>query len=297
MVPAYLRIPLLKAAIAILLFGTVPAALSHVSTDSFSLGLVRLLVPAIALTAMLAAAKQLHQVGQLTWTQWKVVITIGLLFGLHWLTYFLSIKEGSAAIGAIGFTTYGVQIPLLGWLFGFGRPSLRTFAALGLALCGAAFCVLDSLTEVPALSSTDQPKQLGAWIIVGVLSGTIYAALPLLHQRYAEIPNAVRTWGQFAFALPVFLLTAPLAEWNFPVDQLWLIVYLSLVITLAAHFLWIQAATVLPISITGVLAYLQLPTSLAFAWLLIDEPITLSMLFGAALVIVANAMAISDRPN
>lgn len=304
---ASFRLSLLKAFAAILIFGTVPAAISFVSADAFSLGMLRLIVAASAFSLILLLSGKLSQLRALSRTDWRTLVVIGLLFGLHWLTYISSIKQGGAAIGAIGFTTYGVQIPLLGWLFGFGRPAPRTFLALALAISGAGLCLLESSTnQAPATRQSTNPQSLPVaaaasaqpiWLLVAILSGTTYAGLPLLHQRNTHLSHSVRTWAQFAFALPVFLLTIPLAEWNFPRDEFWLLVHLALIVTVVGHFLWVQAATELPLTLTGVLAYLHLPASLTIAWLCINEPLTNTMILGACLVIVGNLIAISDRKN
>lgn len=310
MPPASFRLSLLKAFAAILIFGTVPAAISFVSADAFSLGLLRLSVAASAFSVILLLSGKLSELRGLSRIDWRTLVVIGLLFGLHWLTYISSIKQGGAAIGAIGFTTYGVQIPLLGWLFGFGRPAPRTFLAFALAISGAGLCLLEtSANQAPKThqSTTSQstisqslpvaaaPSSQPIWLLVAILSGTTYAGLPLLHQRNTHLSHTVRTWAQFVFALPVFLLTLPLAEWNFPRDEIWLLAHLALIVTVVGHFLWVQAATELPLTLTGVLAYLHLPASLTIAWLCIDEPLTATMLLGACLVIVGNLIAISDR--
>ena len=52
-------------------------------------------------------------------------------------------------------------------------------------------------------------------LAIGVLSGTTYAFLPLLHQRHAHMDHEIRTWAQFTLALPVFLPLAPWAKWSF----------------------------------------------------------------------------------
>ena len=305
MPPTSFRLSLLKAFAAILIFGTVPASIRFVSADAFSLGLLRLSVAASAFSVILLLSGKISQLRALSRGDWRTLIVVGLLFGLHWLTYISSIKQGGAAIGAIGFTTYGVQIPLLGWLFGFGRPSARTFLAFALAITGAALCLLETTADQAPVTSPNTtsdsiavaaaPSPQPIWLLVAILSGTTYAGLPLLHQRNTHLSHTVRTWAQFAFALPVFLLTIPLAEWDFPRDEFWLLAHLALIVTVVGHFLWVQGATELPLILTGVLAYLHLPASLTIAWLCIDEPLTAIMMLGACLVIVGNLIAISDR--
>lgn len=274
----------LKALIAMFVFGMAPASIRAVSMDPYSLGILRLVAAALLLGVILRLQGKLSFRSLAAWTlrSWGVLAVIGLMFGLHWLTYFLSIKWASAAIGAIGFTTYGVQLPLLGWAFGFGRPTWQMWLALAIALVGAAFC----------LPAWEYRAGYTPGLAIGILSGTFYAALPLLHQRYADLSLGLRVWGQFGFALPVFLCFWPLAEWQFQWDDLPWLLNMTLVITVVGHYFWVDAITDLPVQVTAVLAYLQLPISVFMTWLLIGERITLGMLVGAALVVAGNIIAV-----
>src|SRR5262245_32276396 len=154
--------------------------------------------------------------------EWVAMAAMGVLFGLHWLTYFLSIKVGSASIGTLGFSTYGAQLPFLGWLFGFGRPRAAAVFGAVLALVGTWLCV-----------------PTGGWggaaaigLAIGVVSGGSYALLPLLHQRHAHMDHEIRTWAQFMFGLPVFGVLAPWSHWTFGWSDFWLVIHLGLVVTL-----------------------------------------------------------------
>jgi drug/metabolite transporter (DMT)-like permease len=219
--------------------------------------------------------------------EWIVFVAVGVFFGLHWLFYFLGIKQASASIGTLGFCTFGAQLPLLGWACGFGRPSLGAMAGVAMALVGTWLCLPND-----AWRSAD-----AAGLLIAVLSGTFYAVLPLLHQRHARLDHEIRTWAQFLFALPVFLPLAPLATWSWTLTDVLLVLHMGLIVTLVGHYLWVQATTELPIQITSVLSYLQLPVTLAMNYLLIHERMTANMLLGAGLIVAANALALGVRPR
>jgi drug/metabolite transporter (DMT)-like permease len=281
------RTSLLKALWATLLFGSVPACIRVMKMDAYALGVWRLSLAAAGMTLMLwwqgrsprALVSEVRR-------EWKVLTVVGICFGLHWLTYFQSIKMSSASIGSLGFSTCGVQLPLLGWAFGFGRPGFAALVGVALAMAGSVLCL-------PA-ESPGANQALG--MAIGILSGTLYAALPMLHQRHARLDNELRTWAQFAFALPVFLVAAPMADWS-PISSrdFWLILHLGLLVNLVGHYLWVQISTELPLSMTSALGYLQLPVSLAFNYVLIGERMTPGMLVGAASIVVGNALALGGR--
>jgi drug/metabolite transporter (DMT)-like permease len=277
------RSSLLKALWATVLFGSVPACIRVMDMDSYALGMWRLSLAAVGMTVILMVqGRSLRTIAAEVRKDWKVLTAVGVFFGLHWLTYFQSIKWASASIGALAFSTCGVQLPMLGWLFGFGRPRASAMFGVALAMAGSVMC----------LPWDDAGDGKLAGLAIGILSATLYAALPLLHQRHAHLDHELRTWAQFTFALPVFLVTAPAANWSLSTSDFWLVLYLGLVVNLIGHFLWVQISTELPLPVTSALGYLQLPAALAFNYLFINEQMNLGMLAGAACIIAGNVLAL-----
>ncbi|RIK79340.1 MAG: hypothetical protein DCC67_10650 [Planctomycetota bacterium] len=286
------RAALVKALGATLLFGSVPAAIRVVQVDSYALGVWRLSLAAVGMTALVLLRRPRAwrtMIGEIR-RDWPALAAVGVCFGLHWLLYFQSIKLANASIGALGFSTCGVQLPLLGWTFGFGRPSAAAMLGVALAMFGSYLCA-------PAGGAADN---LAIGMAIGVLSGTLYAALPMLHQRHRRLDHEIRTWAQFAFALPVFLVTAPAADWS-PLSprDVWLILHLGLLVNLVGHYLWVQVSTELPLAMTSALGYLQLPASLGLNHLLIGEHITPGMAAGGACIVAGNllALGVGRRPS
>ncbi len=279
------RSSLLKVAVATILFGSAPAAIRAVGIDSYALGIWRLSLSAIGMTFILAwqRGRAFRAIGGEVQRHWRLLLAVGICFGLHWLTYFQSIKLASASIGAIGFSTCGVQLPLLGWAFGFGRPRMAAMVGVALAMAGSWLCL-------PMEAEGSDGQFIG--LLIGILSGTFYAALPMLHQRHAHLDNELRTWGMFVFALPVFLVMAPAATWSMTARDAWLVFHLGVVVTLIGHYLWVQVTTDLPLQLTSVLGYLQLPASLLLNYLLIDEEMTLTMAAGGACIVAGNMLAL-----
>jgi len=277
---------LAKALWATVVFGSVPACIRLMRMDSYALGVWRLGLAAAGMTLLLRwKGRSLRSLGDAVRHHWPMLTAVGLCFGLHWLTYFLSIKWANASIGSLAFSTCGVQLPLLGWAFGFGRPRPAAMLGVALAMTGSWLCLP---TSAPG-------DGMVAGLIVGILSGTLYACVPMLHQRHAHLDNELRTWAQFVFALPVFLVTAPAADWSLTVQDFWLALYLGLVVNLVGHYLWVQVSTVLPLAKTSALGYLQLPASLAFNVALVGERLTGGMLAGGACIIAGNFLALGLR--
>ena len=280
------RSALVKALWATLFFASVPACIRVMRMDSYALGIWRLGLATLGMTLFLRWKRRapLGTIFAEVRREWRPLAAVGVCFGVHWLTYFQSIKIGSASIGALGFSTCGVQMPLLGWLFGFGRPGRAAMIGVALAMAGSVLCV-------PLGGATDSASPaLG--MAIAVLSGTLYAVIPMLHQKHARLDDELRTWAQFAFALPVFLATAPAADWSLSPRDLWLVLYLGLAVNLVGHYLWVQICTELPLTMTSALGYLQLPVSLAMNWALVGEQMSIGMIAGAACILGGNVLAL-----
>lgn len=272
---------LLRALVATLIFCSAPACVRVVGMNTYTLGIARL---AMASVGMLAVLLWQRKFAPRSWSArtWRAMLLVGLGFGCHWLLFFTSIKLASAAIGVIGFSTYGFHLLILGWLLGLGRVTAIDLAGLALAMTG-------TLLLVPEFSFQNE-HTLG--LVAGVLSGLAAACLPLLHQRFADVDNNLRTWGQFTFALPVFFVFWSGTDWQVAPGDFLLVLYLGFGIALVGHGLWIQATTVLSTTTTSILSYLYLPCALVFSYFAIGERFSGQMLAGAGCVLAANALVL-----
>lgn len=266
---------ILIALCAIACMSFVPVLIKSVAANEITIGIIRLGI-AIALLTPLLLIK--NYVKGLTQKDWLGLLAIGLCFGLHWITYFYSIKLASASIGAIAVSTFGIHLLLLNALF--KKQSVRGSDWFTIILCfiGCLMLLPGSQAEPNAL--------LG--LIVGIFSGLLYAAMPLLHQRLPTTPTLVRVWGQFFFALLCFLPFVGFSQWNLTSVDWWQLGVLGVVCTVIAHSLWVKASTELPASITGVVYYLYIPLAMVMSWYFLDEKMSVSMILGAALIIAAN---------
>lgn len=156
-------------------------------------------------------------------------------------------------------------------------------------LAGLALAMIGTLLLVPEFSLHNE-HTLG--LAAGVLSGMAAAVLPVLHQRFADVDNDLRTWGQFVFALPVFFLFWEKTQWHVDSSDVLLVLYLGFGIALVGHGLWIQATTALSTTVTSILSYLYLPGTLMFGYFAIGERLTGRMLAGACCVLVANGLVL-----
>jgi drug/metabolite transporter (DMT)-like permease len=240
-----------------------------------SIALVRIVCALIFLTPVILYKKSLHNLKK---SDWLGLMIVGLLFALHWWTYFYSIKASSASMGAIALSTYGIALIFLNWFFKKQSITLSNMIIVGLSFIG---CLL----VTPELNFSNQMT----WgFTVGVISGVLYAALPLMHQRISHLPTMTRSWGQFAFAFLFFLSLWPQFEWPQGSGDWWPLITMGIVSTLIGHSLWVKASTELPTIVTSVAYYFYIPIAMVTSFIFLGENITPTMVVGACLIIGAS---------
>ncbi len=276
---------LFEASVTILLMGCVPIIIRHTEANPWTIGIVRLVVALAGLAVVMQATRRWQR---LSLREWRGLALIGVLFGAHWVLYFFSIKLSSAGIAVIAQSTFGVHLVLLGWIIGHHAVTRVDLVAVALAVAG-------SLLVAPRWSMQNSDT---VGLLVGICGAFFYAFLPILHQRLAHIPSAMRVFGQFVFALAVFLIFLPEAEWTLPRnDWAWLLV-LGVLCTLVQHTLWTRITTRLSTLTTSVLFYMAVPVTLLLGIVLLHERVTPWMIAGATLIVSGNVLAIlGNQPS
>lgn len=268
------------ALVSVFCMSLVPVLVRSTVANEATIGIARLLIAAGGFTPWILLHRRYRSLSR---RDWAMLLVIGLVFAIHWFTYFVSIKLASAALGAMAITTYGVQYVLLAWIF--NGESIRPLEWLALAACFGA-----CLVAAPELN-LDNGVTLG--IAIGVVSATLYAALPLLHQRIQHVDTTTRSWGQFSFALLAFACLWPYSDWQLKPGDWRNLVLLGVVCTLIAHSLWVKASTELPAVFSGLIYYLYIPLAMLQAAWFLDEEMTgrklvaMAMILGAGVTVTA----------
>jgi len=263
-----------ESTVSIVLFSFVPIIIKSVSANVYTIGIIRLLI-ATTISFMLI---QKRGYLSLFLKYWGVLALTGLLFGLHWILFFTSIKISSPSLASIGLSSYGVQLIVLGWLFCKNKLFITDLIAVIIATLG-------NIIIVAGFSFNDN-RSIG--LILGILSGFFFACIPIVNQRYHQIPSLLRSFGQFLFALLFFSCFFNKTRWDIHTADWFGLMILSIGCTFIAHTLWIRVVTKLSTATTSLIHYLDLPITMFLSFIIINELIDEAKIYGATLVIIAN---------
>jgi len=270
---------IVTALISVATMALVPVLVSSVAANEVTIGLVRVGIACVVLTPLLLWHKSFIE---LTSKDWFYLLFIGMIFGLHWWTYFYAIKNSTPSLGALSLTTYGIHLVWINWLISAQRPKFSDVFAVLLCFCG---CII-------VVPSADMANQVTQAFLVGVFSGLLYALLPFLHQRVNHLSTTVRSWGQFSFAGLFFLFFWPQIDWQLSINDWQLLIILGVVSTLIAHTLWVKVSTELPSILVSAFYYLYIPIAMALSYFFLDEPMTAAKLSGATLIVASCLLGI-----
>lgn len=262
--------------LAVFLFGITPIFIKEVSANAVTIGIVRLVI-GTSFLYFLAKNKQLHQLKR---KEWQALVLIGFLFGVHWLTYFISVKLSTPSMAILSVSSFGIHMIYLNVLIKKTRPTWANLGTTVLALAGVYLILPDF----------DLTNDLTTGILVGLASAFFFALLPFVQQQYYQIDAMNRAFGQYAFALPVFLIFMGETEWNLSQLDWGYLLILGFVCTVGAHTLWLRATTLLPTAHTSLIFYLGTPIAMISSALFLGESMTLAKISGACLIIGANIL-------
>jgi drug/metabolite transporter (DMT)-like permease len=272
----------LQAVVALALFGCLPVTIKAISADPDTIGIVRLAIASVGLFLINWMRGELRRVSRPDLLR---IAVLGFFFFAHWLTFFVAIKTSSASVGAIGLSTYGIDLLILGAMFGGSRLRLVDVIAVAVAATGA-------ILVVPRF---DIRNETAFGMLLACISGLFYAALPILHQRWSHISTSTRALGQFSFALVFFLFFLPRTNWNLSSGDWAGLLFLAIGVTLIGHSLWVNVTTKLSPPVTSIIYYGNIPIALLLSVLILDEPLTPRMFAGAVLIIAGGVAGLASR--
>ena len=212
------------------------------------------------------------------WRDYRTAVILGVVIGLHWVTYFAGMQFAGIAIGIIAFFTYPVMTVLLEPLLAGQPPKRQDLLSTSVVVAGV-------ILIVPELSISNQTT-LG--IALGIISAFLFTIRNILHKRrFSQYSGPQAMFYQTLIAslmLMPFTSAAPLASQP---DTLWMLLLLGCVFTAAPHALMASSLRHLKAKTVGLISCLQPMYGMLTAALILNEWPDMKTVIGGSLVLSA----------
>lgn len=271
------RRALLQIHFAAVLFGLTGVFGELIQAGAAAITLGRALFAVMALV-FFARVQRRPLLDPLAPAQLFVLVIAGLLLSGHWVTFFISVKEGGIAIATLGFASFPAFITLIEGLVFRERVRMAEWIVLAMVTAGLVLVT-------PSFDLADQGTIGLAW---GLLSGLSFALLAVTNRRAAAGMDPIRVACYQNVVVVLALL--PAAAVQLPamaaIDWLWLAL-LGVFCTGLSHYLFVSSLTRLNARTAGLVIALEPVYAVAFAWVLFNQQPSLRMLAGGLLIIAA----------
>lgn len=250
---------------------------------------LRYVIAMITLAVCIVATRQSWKI---SWRDLLLVAVVGIIgYTVSIWTQFLGTKLSTAQMGAMITSATPAFMVVFGRLLLKERITVRRAFSVGLATVGVLMIV--------GVGGLSHSYELGGMILF--IAALTWALMSVLVKR---IPNEYSqlTVTFYATLIATLLITpiavgqlvhTPASTWQHP--SMWGgVLYLGVVSTAGAFFLWNKGLQLVDASSGGLFFFFQPLVGTLLGWLILGEAIGLSFCLGAALIVVSVSLVIRN---
>lgn len=216
------------------------------------------------------------------------LILSGAVMGMNWILLFEAYTYTSVAIATLCYYMAPTIVVLLSPLLFHEKITLRKGLCALAAVIGMVFVSGVVENGMPTVSETKG-------ILFGLGAAVFYACVVILNKKVSGVDPYEKTVIQLissALALiPYLLLTGETLSANLSLNAGIMLLIVGLVHTGIAYAMYFGSVEKLPAQTVALLSYLDPITALILSALVLHEPLTLSGIIGAVLIIGAAIIA------
>ncbi|MFT7387118.1 MAG: drug/metabolite transporter (DMT)-like permease [Candidatus Endobugula sp.] len=220
----------------------------------------------------------------------KSVLTvygIGILLGLHWITFFYAMQAASVAIGMLSLYTYPIITIFIEPFFTRKKVRALDICLAIVVIIGLSVIVSDHLID----EILSDERGLSLEIITGVASGVlsaIFFAFRNTLQKYCctDVRSDTLMLHQMlliTLILGLFIDTDALSQLNN--TQWFYVIILGVVTTAIAHTLLVKSYKLFAAKTVAMVSCLQPVLGSLFAWLILSETISIFTAIGGSIIL------------
>ena len=205
-----------------------------------------------------------------------VLVLLGAILAIHWMTFFHSIQISTVAVGLLTFSTFPVFVTFMEPYF--FKEKLHLFDILM-----ASFVFLGLVLVIPSFNLQNNVTQGAFW---GIISGFTFAVLSILNRKYVSsyapiviacYQNCIATILLFPFLMFQDLTLKPF-------DYVLLII-LGVFCTALAHVLFIKSLVQVKVQLASIIASLEPVYGIIFAFVLLGEVPAFRTILGGSIIL------------
>ena len=211
--------------------------------------------------------------------QYFGVYAIGVIMGLHWVSFYHSMQVSTVAIGMLALFTYPIITVFLEPFFNKVNVSAADIVAGVLVLLGVLLMVKDDFQQF------DSSAMQG--VFWGVISAFLFSVRNLLQKYHhpAVSSDSLILHQVIAIAVMLLMFVDFSAVSSLAAKDWLLLVLLGAVSTAAAHSLLSYSLKHLEAKSVAMISCLQPFFATLFAWLLLNEIPTQSIVLGGLIIV------------
>lgn len=215
-----------------------------------------------------------------------MLMLLGVVLAVHWVTFFHAIQVSTVAIGALTYSTFPLWVTFMEPLM--FREKLRAFDVLT-----AMLVLLGLILIVPSFDFSNDITRGAFW---GTISGLAFALLTMLNRKYVQsYPHLIIAYYQNVFAALSLLPFSFFVAWSLTMQDFWLLLLLGVVCTAFSHALYIKSLNYLKTQLVSIIASLEPVYGIVLAYLILQEVPSLRTLLGGAIILGTTLLAVRKR--
>jgi len=262
--------------ISVLLFGGTALFAKLIGLPALDITVYRAGVAAIILFTLLTVSKKSIKLNNIK--DYGIAVVLGMVVGIHWVTYFAGMQMAGVTVGIIAFFTYPVITVFLEPLFKKTHPKLKDMIIAFIVMLGIYLLIPEASLG----------NQVTMGIIIGIISAFFFALRNILHKTYFSEysgPQTMMYQTLVASLMLCFFVEVPPLQ----VSQQdgWLILLVGVVFTALPHSLFASSLRHLSATTAGLISCLQPLYGSVFAFAILYERPDARVFIGGLLVISA----------
>lgn len=215
-----------------------------------------------------------------------VLILLGIILAIHWITFFYAIQISTVAVGLLTFSTFPIFVTFMEPHF--FKEKLRRFDMLT-----AGSVVLGLFLVIPSLDFQNNITQGAFW---GIISGFTFAVLSILNRKYVNTyPSMIIVCYQNWMAALILFPFLFFENLSLQPTDFFMLAMLGIFCTALAHVLFIKSLVHIKTQLASITASLEPVYGIIFAFVLLDEIPALRTILGGCIILGTIVIASMKR--